>query len=187
MADESWRASDLLCKYDYCIHHCESTEYHRGYSDAELVEMKAEAERKHNEWLRHRSMSLPIIRVPLWMVEGILSEKFPNLGLKYLLEPDANGVIHSVQGLGLAIDGFVELWMKGPSTVDKNNNSQSLDHIPVQVLRHNGEAIDKHAKEHGIGCSSASSPSTKLEKDNSWYSCNCTMDKSGVGRVHFLF
>ena len=121
------------------------------------------------------------------MVEGILSGKFPNSGLKYLLEPDANGVIHSMRGLGLAIDGFVELWMKGPLTVDKNNNSQSLDHIPAQVLRHNGEAIDKHAKEHGIGCSSTSSPSMKLEKDKSWYGCNCSMDKSGVGGVHFLF
>ena len=142
--------------------------------NAGIARRQAEAAREHEERLRKPQLT-PVIQVPLWIVEGILDGKYPNSGLEYLLEPNADGVIE--YKIGLANGGFFEFKMRGRREKDRSNNPQSSDRVTAQEFHRNDEAIGHRVVEHDIGSSSAgihSETSTMQGNNTLWHDPNCS-------------
>jgi hypothetical protein len=142
--------SDVTYEYDYRLSRggSDQGQYSNAALDAGIERLKAEAAREREEWLRNPPPT-PVIRVPLWIVEGILNGKYPNSGLKYLLEPNAEGKIE--YKIGLTNGGFVEFKSRPRRKVDQGNNVQSLDRVTAQELGRNDDTIGQHAVDYGIG------------------------------------
>jgi hypothetical protein len=135
--------SDVTYEYDYRLSRggSDQGQYSNAALDAGIERLKAEAAREREEWLRNPPPT-PVIRVPLWIVEGILNGKYPNSGLKYLLEPNAEGKIE--YKIGLANGGFVEFKSRPRQKVDQGR-------VTAQELGHNDDTIGQHAVDYGIG------------------------------------
>ena len=155
--------SDVTYEYDYRLSRggSDKGQYSNAALDAGIIELQAQAAREREEWIRNGPHSPGFIRVPLWIIEGILSGKYPNSGLKFLLEPDADGKLD--YKIDLADGGWVEF--------------RSKYCVMPQEPRLDDEFIGQHFVENGIGSSSASvlsGTSTIQEKGTLWYDPNCS-------------
>ena len=165
--------SDVTWEYDYRLHRGGSDygQYSNAALDAGGERLRAQAAREHEELLR-KPRPTPVMRVPLWIVEGILNGKYPNSALKYLLKPNADGKIE--YKIGLDNGGFVEFKLRG-RPADPSNNPQSSDHETAQEPHRNDDAIGQYVVEGGIGSSSASALSGSTIQENTlWYDPNCS-------------
>ena len=150
----------MTYEYDYRLYRggSDKGQYSNAALDAGIIEMQAQAAREREEWIRNGPKSPAIVRVPLWIIDGILSGKYPNSGLKYLLEPDADGKLD--YKIDLADGGWVEF---------RRNYC-----VMPQEPRCTDDDIGQHVIENSMGSASAFFGTSMIqEKRTLWYDPNC--------------